>query len=158
MILNGSLFTFVLLCAPVGFLAGIVIAFPIALPPVQRFTQRHLPRRKALVVTCGLLAFVLSYLVWTRIMAKPLNPTDPYWAGVDTVATNELWLRQIIPPVTSNPCYTGQPNACTTADNLPFGYGRPTWSNYMMDLVASISGAIGTGLTALLFTRPKKKP
>jgi hypothetical protein len=130
MALSGSLFTILLLCIPVGFLGGLLIVFPVALPPVRKLLQRFLRGRAALVIFCGVFVFIASYLFWTRFMAKPLNPVDSYWDSVDMVTTNELWLRQIVPPFFSNPCYTGQSSACTIADNLPFRYGQPSFSNY----------------------------
>ena len=76
--LTGNLFgtvLFALVGALVGFFSGLILGVPIAILPLRRLVERLITSRTLVVILYGLLAFGLSYLVWSRL-ATALYPSD----------------------------------------------------------------------------------
>jgi hypothetical protein len=120
------------------FLPTIILGVIMRLPPIYRLVRRNRFVRIMVILGNGLLCLGITYLMLTwaatvlsydigAAYTKPDPATGITQADMKqfkSAVFNEMWLRQIIPGVQSQTCFSGNAIVCQLADmvsNIGFG-------------------------------------
>ncbi len=148
-----------------GIAVGIFAALPALLTFIHELARSSPSARVKTLVTLSLLSFIISFVLFAWMEAGAIRVSvetnnlllsasgqngktevQPQ-PGVDYLppgADQELWVRFMVPPSLSKPCYTADPLVCSSVSAAMAGYG-PSDQAWAMSLV-------GTGLISLLTT------
>ena len=159
-----------LLVIVVAIPVGALVALPALLLPIQRLGQSRVPARRAVIFIWGLVAFVVAFGASTRLVATVsaafygpvlLNMRDsaltPAEQSTKAAVINEVWIREMAPPLMRGVCYTGQETACRMADQAVSRAGteKAKWEMYVTELVFAFVSALTSGALVWLFIRHK---
>jgi hypothetical protein len=147
------------------------------LSPVRRLCRRSLVARIAVICILGLVSFVISFGLWTRLSAEAayvfgtmvmVDTFDPEriptatWPPETLVnkpfVIRELWMRLLIPPSMRQSCYAGEAWVCGLADDvLPATSDRWSWKSYVQDVGMASVPVLTSSVLAWLFTRKRHR-
>ena len=154
-------------------LVGALLALLALIPPLRRLGRRNGRARAVVIGACALLAFVISFGLGTRLyaggMVAVVTRAEASWRGAVPKGSelqgqlqawdenrrtilNELWLRQMAPPTSGFPCYTGQLAVCELMGELGV-FGASIWGTYALFIGLSVVSAVVGGVLAWLFLR-----
>jgi hypothetical protein len=156
-------------------LVGALVSLLALLSPVRRICRRSLVARIAAICILGLVSFVISFGLWTRLSAEAAHVfgtmviVDTFDAERTPTATwppetlankpfviRELWTRLLIPPPVRRSCYAGEAWVCGLADDvLPATSDRWSWKSYLQDVGLAGVSALTSSVLAWLFTRKR---
>ena len=158
-------------------LIGALVSLVALVPPIQRWCRRSVAARIATVCTLGLVSFVISFGLLTRLGAevtylfgtivhvdtfdaniKPTaTPEEVYYQTSKPVVVNELWIRSLIPPGVRRSCYAGEAWICDLADDvIPAGLDPWGWGPYLRDVGIACISVVASGVLVLRFTRRRQ--
>jgi hypothetical protein len=158
-------------------LVGALVSLLALLSPVRRLCRRSLGSRIAVICILGLVSFVISFGLWTRLTAEAayvfgtmvmVDTFDPEripaatWPPETLVnkpfVIQELWMRLLIPPSMRRPCYAGEAWVCGLADDvLPATSDRWRWTSYLQDVGVACVPVLTSSVLAWLFTRKRHR-
>ena len=142
-------------------LVGTLISLPVLLPPLRQLGRHSLAMRVTLIFLMSLISFMITFAALTYLTAAVeltvygLVRRDYITAEIqqhNRAVVHELWLRQMLPPLRVEACYTGQSAVCDLADEInPFNQ----WYSYMGMVGLSLIPAGTTAILVWLYTRPR---
>ncbi len=155
---------------------GILASLIALIPPVRSAARNSVAARSVIILALGLLAFAITFLMWTRLQVEvsfvftnivscvmsdePALPEEIRDEKNRSIIARELWVRAMFPPLLSKFCYTADANTCRiVAEALKSREfsSLATWRSYLVRAALSaLSMLIGVGLS-WLFTRPKRE-
>ena len=158
-------------------LVGALVSLLALLSPVRRLCRRSLVARIAAICILGLVSFVISFGLWTRlnaeaayvfgtmVMADTFDPEripTATWPPETLVnkpfVIRELWMRLLIPPPVRQPCYADEAWVCGLADDvLPATSNRWKWQSYLRDVGMASVPVLTSSVLAWLFTRKRHR-
>jgi hypothetical protein len=167
--------TFVLILILI--LIGALVSLVALVPFIRRWCRRSVTARIATICTLGLVSFVISFGLFTRLTAevtyffgtivhvdtfdpdiKPaVTPIETYYQTSRPVVVNELWIRSLIPPGVRRSCYAGEAWICDLADDVtPAGFDQPGWGAYLRDIGIACISVVASGVLVLRFTKRRQ--
>ena len=158
-------------------LIGALVSLVALVPPIQRWCRRSVAARIATVCTLGLVSFVISFGLFTRLGAevtylfgtmvhvdtfdaniKPtVTPLEAYYQMSRPVVVNELWVRSLIPPGVGRSCYAGEAWICDLADDVtPAGLDQRGWGAYLLNVGIACISVVASSVLVWRFTRRRQ--
>jgi hypothetical protein len=166
-----------IIVAVVLVLVGALVSLLALLSPVRRLCRRSLGSRIVVICILGLVSFVISFGLWTRLNAEAayvfgtmvmVDTFDPEriptatWPPETLVnkpfVIRELWMRLLTPPPVRRSCYAGEAWVCGLADDvLPATSDRWSWKSYLRDVGMAGIPVLTSSALAWLFTRKRHR-
>ena len=166
-----------IILAVVLVLVGALVSLLALLSPVRRLCRRSLESRIAVICILGLIPFVISFGLWTRLSAEAayvfgtmvmVDTFDPEriptatWPPETLVnkpfVIRELWMRLLIPPPVRRSCYAGEAWVCGLADDvLPATSDQWSCKSYVQDVGMAGVSALTSCVLVWLFTRKRHR-
>lgn len=157
-------------------LIGALVSLVALAPPIRRWCQRSVAARIATICTLGLVSFVISFGLFTRLGAEAAyvfgtlvivdtfdpNNTPTVTRPADyqmnrSVVINELWIRLLIPPGVRRSCYAGEAWICDLVDGvIPAGSDQWCWGAYLRDVGIGCVSVVASGVLVWSFTRRRQ--
>jgi hypothetical protein len=156
-------------------LIGAFVSILVLIPPLREFGRRSKNGRVAIIAVVAILSLGISFGLLTRLNAlvnyvfslvsppptlevvgdPPVlqPPEDPLRSKI----IQELWMRELIPPVMRQPCYSPNTIVCQKADKVQDEWKSGNPGAYWITLgICSLSSITG-GVLAWVFTRKKRQ-
>jgi amino acid transporter len=136
--------------------------------PVLFIRHKLSQNQRVRTVTIALMSLFTAILMLVTMVVIPSYTSAYFYFGVGTepppaqvqAVTNELWLRQITPPVIRKYCLTSDADACQIADELQaqdIALRSHDWGSYLSMWLIILGPALVTGFCVQRFTRDSRK-
>jgi hypothetical protein len=160
-------------------LIGALVSLVALVPPIRRGCQRSVAARIATICILGVVSFLISFGLLTRLGAevtylfdtmvhvdtfdaniKPtLTPEQAYYQRSRPVVVNELWIRSLIPPGVRRSCYAGEAWICDLADKVvPAGSDGRGWRTYLLNVGIACLSVVAGSVLVWRFTSRRQSP
>ena len=155
-------------------LIGALVSLPTLAPSIRRWCQRNLAARIATTCILGLVSFVVSFGLATRLEADvafvfgtsfhvdtfdaekpaPTKIWPPEAEANKPQVVRELWTRLLVPPVMRRSCYAREAWICDLADDVtPAAWVGRGWGSYMQDVGLGSVSVVTSSVLVWFFTR-----
>jgi hypothetical protein len=141
-------------------LSGMAVSLLTLIPPLRRWGQGGY-QRTAITLICALLATLVFEPSWaygsvtTEIFISSVSTlTEDKLGGYRDAVARELWVRKIIPPLSTEFCYTAQENICRLADDAE--YSKTNLANYLLSLGITFFFALFGSFAVIALTNSKR--
>jgi hypothetical protein len=156
---------------------GVVLAFPVLIPPIKNLVHQSAVARMILFIILGLLSYLIVFIPLARLSAGTMyvralvslqknnpsgflaNMNELMGSGKDPII-DELWVRQMTPPSMRPQCYSSQSTVCARTNSLVTAVGPSDWDDAAFLRLAGtglVSVAINVFLVWIFTTKPRKK-
>ena len=155
-------------------LIGVLVSLMTLAPPIRRRCQRNLAARIATTCILGLVSFVVSFGLATRLFAEaafvfgtmahvdtfdaekpaPMMIWPPEAEANKPQLVRELWTRLLVPPVMRRSCYAREAWICDLADDVtPAAWVEWGWGSYMRVVGMGSVSVVTSSVLVWFFTR-----
>ena len=158
-------------------LIGVLVSLVTLVPSIWGGFQHRLVARIAAICILGLVSFVISFGLFTRLEAEaayvfgtmvhvdtfdPERPPPKITSPPEAKANKphivrELWIRLLVPPAMRRSCYAGEPWICELTDDVtPAAWVERGWGRYLLDIGVGCVSLVTSSVLVWLFTRTKR--